>query len=75
MPHFDEDIPEWNVLPITTNLASKKSDSPWIYRSLECASQWVTDDGLVLVFFPDSKFILSEVEGWSKLAGFKLLNK
>lgn len=76
VPFFDDDaIPEWNVLPIDTDPDSQKSESPWIHKHFEWASEWIADDGVVLVFYPDSKFILSELEGWSHWAGFKVQHK
>lgn len=65
-----KDIPLWNQLKLRTS-GSGKLDSSWINAAFNFADDWVSDDGAVLVFFPDSKFITNEISSWALWANFR----
>lgn len=46
-------------------------ESPWVEATFTFADEWLCDDGDVLVFYPDSKFVSREVNAWAKWANFK----
>jgi hypothetical protein len=46
-------------------------ESPWVKTAFTFADEWLCDDGAVLVFYPDSKFVSGEVNAWTKWANFK----
>ena len=48
-----------------------RQESPWIHKSFEFASTWLQDDGAVLVFYPDSRFISNEILAWAEWANFQ----
>ena len=55
-----DEVPHWNKLKIRSK-GPGRHKSPWIHRAFEFASTWLQDDGVVLVFFPDSRFISNEI--------------
>ena len=65
-------VPEWNQLEKRVpHPPKKKQESPFIKDAFEFAEGWISDDGAVLVFYPDSRFHNNEVAGWASWANFK----
>ena len=64
------EVPHWNKLKIRSKGPSKH-ELPWIHKVFEFASTWLQDDGAVLVFFPDSRFISNEILSWADWANFQ----
>ena len=62
-------VPHWNKLKMRSK-GPGRHESPWIHRAFEFASTWLQDDGAVLVFFPDSRFISNETLFWADWANF-----
>jgi hypothetical protein len=64
------EIPHWNKLKLNTK-SNGRQESPWIHRAFEFASAWLQDDGAVLVFYPDSRFISNEIMSWAEWANLQ----
>ena len=64
------EVPHWNK-PKMRSKGPGKHESPWIHKAFEFASTWLQDDGAVLVFFPDSRFISNEILSWADWANFQ----
>ena len=64
------EVPHWNKLKMKSKCPGRH-ESPWIHRAFEFASTWLQDDGAILVFFPDSKFISNEILSWADWANFQ----
>ena len=58
------EVPHWNKLKMRSK-GPGKHESPWIHKAFEFANTWLQDDGAVLVFFPDSRFISNEILSWA----------
>ena len=58
------EVPHWNRLEMKTG-ESGSPESPWIHAAFSFADQWISDNGAVLVFYPDSRFILNEIISWA----------
>ena len=63
-------MPHWNKLKIRSK-GPGKHESLWIHKAFEFASTWLQDNGAVLVFFPDSRFISNEILSWADWANFQ----
>lgn len=46
-------------------------ESSWIKAHFEFAMQFLQDDGALIVFYPDSKFISNELISWAEWANFQ----
>ena len=64
------EVPYWNKLKMRSK-GPGRHESPWIHKAFEFASTWLQDDGAVLVFFPDSRFISNEILSWTEWANFQ----
>ena len=64
------EVPHWNKLKMRSK-GPGKHESPWIHKAFEFANTWLQDDGAVLVFFPDSRFISNEILSWANWANFQ----
>ena len=58
------EVPHWNKLKMKSK-GLGIHESPWIHKAFEFASTWIQDDGVVLVFFPDSSFISHKILSWA----------
>lgn len=66
------EIPPWNRHPKTKPEGiDGKVESIWIKRHFEFAMQFLQDDGALIVFYPDSKFISNELLSWADWANFQ----
>ena len=57
------DVPLWNTLSLVKD-DDDLEESPWIKVAFTFVDEWLCDDGAVLVFFPDNKFVTAEVNAW-----------
>jgi hypothetical protein len=64
------DVSLWNTLALAKD-EDGLEESPWIKIAFIFADEWLCDDGVVLVFYPDSKFVSGEVNAWAKWTNFK----
>ena len=64
------EIPSWNQLDVRPG-ESGSEESPWIHAAFDFADQWIADDGAVLVFYPDSRFISNEISSWARWGNFR----
>ena len=58
------EILHWNK-PKMKSKGTGRHESPWIHKAFEFVSTWIQDDGAVLVFYPDSRFISNEIFSWA----------
>lgn len=63
------DVPVWNRLQRQVG-TSGKEEAPWIQAAFAFADQFIEDNGAVLVFYPDSKFISNEILSWAEWGNF-----
>jgi hypothetical protein len=72
VPGFNggRDVPLWNTLALAKDEDGLEK-SPWVKAAFTFADEWLCDDGAVLVFYPDSKFVSGEVNAWAKWTNFK----
>ena len=64
------EVPHWNKLKIRSK-SNGRQESPQIHRAFEFISTWLQDDGAVLVFYLDSRFISDEIMSWAKWANLQ----
>lgn len=64
------EIPTWNQLKLEPD-EDGSMESAFIRSAFTFADEWVNNDGAVLVFYPNGKFITNEVTAWAKWANFK----
>ena len=64
------EVPHWNKLKMRSK-GPGRHESPWIHRAFEFASTWLQDDGAILVFFPDSRFISNKILSWADWVNFQ----
>ena len=50
---------------------TRRHESLWIHKAFEFASTWIQDDGAVLVFYCDSRFISNKILSWVDWANFQ----
>jgi hypothetical protein len=50
------DVPLWNTLALAKD-EDDFEESPWVKAAFIFADEWLCDDGVVLVFYHDSKFV------------------
>lgn len=50
------EVPSWNKLEVCPG-ESGSDKSPWIHAAFNFADQWIADNGAVLVFYLNSRFI------------------
>ena len=65
-----KDVLLWNTLALAKD-EDGLEESPWVKAAFIFADEWLCDDGVVLVFYPDSKFVLEKVIVWAKWTNFK----
>jgi hypothetical protein len=53
------DVPLWNTLTFVKD-EDGLEESPWVKETFTFADEWLNDDGAILVFYPDSKFVSRE---------------
>jgi hypothetical protein len=72
VPGFNggRDVPLWNTLALAKD-EDDLEESPWVKLAFTFADEWLNDDGVVLVFYLDSKFVSGEVNAWAKWTNFK----
>ena len=59
------EVLHWNKLKIKSK-SNGRQESPWIHKVFEFASTWLQDDGAVLVFYQDSRFVSNEIVSWAE---------
>ena len=64
------EVLHWNKLKMKKK-GTRRHESPWIHKAFEFASTWIQDDGAVLVFYPNSRFISNEILSWADWANFQ----
>ena len=66
------ETPLWNVHPKRpVGGVEGKFESDWIQYYMDFASNFLQDNGAVIVFYPDSRFISNELLSWADWAGFQ----
>ena len=68
--HADSIVPIWNSHPTRVNDRGRK-ESPFIHSCFELVGELLRDGAPLIVFYPDSKFISTELMGWADWAGFE----
>ena len=68
------EVLHWNKLKIKSK-NNGRQESPWIHKVFEFANTWLQDDGAVLVFYPDSRFVSNEIVSWAEWENLQEENK